>query len=84
MTKEEKKEFSEAWLEAENIITMIDPQFIPKEQLKRPENSGPKEIKLLLQFLRVLVRSLLHDKESTVRENMSLSRLIDQQASTVS
>lgn len=84
MTKDEKKQFCEAWLEAENVITMIEPQFVPKEQLKRPEDSGPEEIKLLLQFLRVLVRLLLHDKESTARENMSLSRLIDQQASTVS
>lgn len=81
MTKEEKKEFRDAWLEAENIITLIEPNFIPEKQFKRPEESGPKEIKLLLQFLRLLVRSLLHDKESTGRENLTLTRLVDQQAS---
>lgn len=80
MTKSEREEFRKAWLEAENIITVIDPQFQPSVQFKRPEEAGPTEIKLLLQFLRVQVKLLLHDKESTERENMSLSRLIDQHA----
>lgn len=83
MTKIEKKEFRDAWLEAENVITMIEPQFVPEKQFKRPEEASPKEIKLLLQFLRTLVRMLLHDKESTERENISLSRLIDQHASAM-
>lgn len=77
MTKNESEEFTKAWLEAENIITLIDPQFVPEQQLQRPEKAGPKEIKLLLQFLRVLVKVLLHDKESTERENISLARLVD-------
>ena len=80
MTKLEKEEFRDAWLEAENVITLIEPNFVPEKQFKRPEQSGPKEIKLLLQFLRVLVKVLLHDRESTQRENMSLSKLIDQYA----
>jgi len=82
MTKEERKQFHDCWLEAENIITLIEPNFVPEKQFKRPEESGPREIKLLLQFLRVQVRLLLHDKESTERENMSLSNLIDQQVGT--
>ena len=77
MTKEERKEFTKAWLEAENVITLIEPNFVPEKQFKRPSEAGPKEIKFLLQFLRVQVRLLLHDKESIQRENMSLSKLID-------
>ena len=79
MTKEERKEFRNAWLEAENIITLIEPNFVPEKQFKRPSESGPKEIKFLLQFLRVQVRLLLHEKESTERENMTLAKIVDQQ-----
>lgn len=82
MTKKERKEFSEAWLEAENIITLIEPEFVPEKQFLRPEEATPTEIKLLLQFLRVAVKLLLHDKESTARENLTLSGLVDQNAST--
>ena len=82
MTKNEKKEFTKAWYETENIITLIEPEFTPEKQFRRPENSGPTEIKLLLQFLRVQVRMLLHDKESTGRENMSLAKLVDQHVSS--
>lgn len=78
MNKEEKKQFRDAWLEAENVITVIDPHFVPTVQFKRPEDAGPKEIKLLLQFLRVQVKVLLHDKESTERENLSLVKIVDQ------
>ena len=76
MTKLEQKHFTLAWLEAENIITLIDPEFIPEEYFKRPEDCGPKEIKLLLQFLRFMVKMMLHDKESTERENISLVNLV--------
>jgi len=79
MKKSERKEFNEAWLETENIITIIEPSLKPEHQFRRPEKSGPKEIKLLLQFLRLQVKMLLHDKESTERENMTLSRLVEQQ-----
>jgi len=77
MTKQERKEFSESWYEAENVITLIEPEFIPEEYFKRPEECGPKEIKYLLQFLRFQVKMMLHDKESTERENMSLVKLIE-------
>lgn len=76
MTKEEKKQFSEAWQEAENIITLIDPYFEPKKQLKRSGRAGPEEIKSLLQFLRVLVRTTLHDKESVQRERDSFYNML--------
>lgn len=78
MNRKERKEFNESWLEAENIITLIEPTFIPERQFKRPEEAGPKEIKLLLQFLRVVVKDLLLDKEATGRENETLGRLVDQ------
>lgn len=71
MTKEEKKQFCEAWLEIENLITIIDPHFQPEKSLKRPEAAGMKEFKDLLQFLRVLIRLTLHDKESCQRERDS-------------
>ena len=77
MTQLERKQFNEAWFEAENIITVIDPQFVPEQQFKRPENCGPKEIVFLLQFLRLQVRMMLHDKESTERENQSLVNLVE-------
>ena len=77
MTKEEKKQFKEAWLETENIITVIEPEFTPEEYFKRPEECGPNEIKFLLQFLRLQVKMLLHDKESTERENINLVNLVD-------
>lgn len=79
MTKKERKQFTEAWYEAENIITLIEPEFVPEEQFRRPEQSGPREITYLLQFLRFQVRMLLHDRESTGRENMSLVKILDQQ-----
>lgn len=79
MTKDEKKHFNDAWLEAENIITLMDPNFQPEKQFKRPEEAGPHEIKLLLAFLRLAVRSFLHDKESTERENQTLTKMIDNQ-----
>ena len=82
MTKEERKQFEEAWLETENIITVIEPGFEPEQQFKRPEECGPKEIKLLLQFLRLQVKMLLHDKESTERENISLANLVDSNQSS--
>ena len=78
MTKSERKEFFDAWLEAELIITTIEPNFVPEKQFRRPEESGPKEIKLLLQFLRVQVKMFLHDKESTEREKMTLANIVDQ------
>ena len=82
MTKQERKHFNDCWLEAENIVTLIEPGFVPEKQFRRPEVSGPKEIKLLLQFLRVQVRMLLHDKESTERENLTLAKLVDQHVSS--
>ena len=78
MRKNERKQFSQAWLEVENIITMISPEFIPEKQFMRPEKAGPEQLNLLLQFLRLQVRMFLHDKESTERENMTLSNLIEQ------
>lgn len=79
MTKKEKKDFHDAWLEAENIITLLDPHFQPEKQIKRPEDASPHEIKLLLAFLRLAVKSFLHDKESTERENQTLTKMIDNQ-----
>jgi hypothetical protein len=78
MTKQERKEFTKAWYEAENIITLIEPEFIPEKQFKRPEEAGPYELNLLLQFLRVAIKMELHDKESTHRENETLRNLVDQ------
>jgi len=78
MTKRERKEFTKAWYEAENIITLIEPEFMPEKRFRRPEEAGPKEIKLLLQFLRFQVRMMLHDKESTERENLTLVKLVNQ------
>jgi len=78
MTKNEKKQFCEAWYEAENIITIIDPNFQPEKQVKRPEEAGPQEIKSLLQFLRIQVRMLLHDKESTERERNGLDKILQE------
>jgi len=77
MTKNERKEFRDSWLEVENIITLIEPGFVPEKQFKSPETSGPKEIKLLLQFLRLVVKDLLLDKEATGRENETLAGLVD-------
>lgn len=77
MTKEEKQDFHDAWLEAENVISLLDPYFQPEKQFKRPEEAGPAEIKLLLAFLRLAVRSFLHDKESTERENLTLTKMIE-------
>ena len=77
MTKVEREQFNYAWLEAENIITVIEPRLVPEHQFKRPEVCGPKEIMLLLQFLRLQVKMLLHDKESTERENISLVNLVE-------
>jgi len=79
MTKSERKEFVEAWQETENIITVIVPTLSPEVMFKRPEESGPKEIKLLLQFLRIAVKDLLHDKESTVRERDSLLKMLKEE-----
>ncbi len=78
MNRKERKQFTQAWLEAENMITMIEPQFVPEKQFKRPENSGPEELNLLLQFLRFQVRMMLHDKESTERENQTLAGVANQ------
>ena len=78
MNRKERKQFTQAWLEAENIITMIEPEFVPEKQFRRPEKSGPEEINFLLQFLRLVVRVMLHDKESTERENLTLAKLVDQ------
>lgn len=79
MTNQERKEFEEAWLEVENIITNIDPQFHPASQFKRPTKAGPAELKLMLGFLRIMVKLLLHDNESRVREQESLKVLIERQ-----
>ena len=79
MRRSERKEFNEAWLEIENIITVIEPSLIPEHQFRRPESAGPKELKLLLGFLRLQVKMMLHDKESTERENMTLSNMVEQQ-----
>ena len=76
MTKQERKEFEEAWAEIENIITVIDPQFHPSSQFKRPKKVGPRELKFLLQFLRIQVKLLLHDNESMRREQESLKNII--------
>jgi len=81
MTKGERKEFEEAWLELENVITVIDPHFNPVSQFKRPKKVGPEELKFLLQFLRIQVKLLLHDNESRVREQESLKALIEKQGS---
>jgi hypothetical protein len=78
MTKNEKKQFCEAWLEAEDIITLIDPNFQPEKQVKRPEEAGPQEIKSLLQFLRIQVRLLLHDKEATERERNGFYKILQE------
>ena len=78
MRKSERKEFNECWLELENVITVIEPSLIPEHQFRRPESAGPRELKLLLQFLRLQVKMMLHDKESTERENMTLSNLVEQ------
>jgi len=79
MTKQERIEFEEAWLEIENLITIIDPHFHPASNFKRPEECGPGELKLMLGFLRILVKLLLHDNESMKREQESLQILIDKQ-----
>jgi len=78
MTKEERKEFRNCWLEAENIITLIDPRLQPEQQFKRPEEAGPKEIKSLIQFLRIQVRLLLHDKEATERERNVFYKMLQE------
>lgn len=77
MTKAERIQFNHAWAEVENIITVIEPGLEPEQQFKRPEECGPTEICYLLQFLRLQVKMLLHDKESTERENISLANLVD-------
>jgi len=82
VNKKERKQFNQAWLEIENIITLIEPEFIPEKQFKRPEEAGPYELNLLLQFLRVAIKMELHDKESTHRENETLRRMVDQQISS--
>jgi len=79
MTKDEKIQFTQAWLEAENIITLLDPYFQPEVMLKRPEESGPQEIKKLLQFLRIQVKLFLHDKESTERERNAFYKMLQEQ-----
>lgn len=78
MTERERKQFVEAWYEAENLITKMDPLFQPTVQLKRPENAGPEEIKLLLQFMRVMIISTLHAKESAERERDSFFNMLQQ------
>jgi len=80
MTKDEKKEFKEIWLEIENVITTIDPHFHPVSQFKRPDKVGAGELKLLLQFLRIQIKLLLHDNESMRREQDSLRIMIEKQA----
>ena len=77
MTKKEKKLFVQAWLEAENLITLIYPEFHPEIQFKRPEDASPLELNMLLQFLRLVIKMLLHDKESTEREIMSLTNILN-------
>ena len=77
MNKDERQQYAEAWLEAENLITLIDPQF--KELggvINKPEKPSVADIKKLMQFLRVEIRSLLHDKESLEREKTGLLRFI--------
>ena len=51
MTKEERVQFIHGWQELENIITVIEPEFMPEQQFKRPEECGPKELVFLIQFL---------------------------------
>lgn len=77
MNRKERKQFTQAWLEVENIVTLIEPNFIPEEQIRRPEESGPLELNLLLQFLRLQVRMMLHDKESTEREKQTLTEMFN-------
>jgi len=80
MNREEQQEFQESWAEAENLITMIDPHF--KElggAIHKPDKPKVGDLKKLLQFLRVEVRSVLHDKESLIREKLGLMRFIQNQ-----
>jgi len=78
MNKDERREFKEAWLEAENLITLIDPHF--KELggvIHMPEVPTVGDLKRLLQFLRVEIRALLLDRESLEREKIGLRNYID-------
>jgi len=77
MNAKERKQFIEVWLELENIVTVIEPSIPPEQWFKRPEKCGFGELKSLLQFLRLQVKLLLHDRESTERENITLSQVIE-------
>lgn len=70
-------ELKESWLEAENLITLIDPQF---EELggviHKPDEPSAGDLKKVLQFLRVEIRSMLHKNESLSREKLGLLRFI--------
>lgn len=82
MTKAEREQFGICWIEAENIITMMDPYFQPSGYFKRPGESGPEELKLLLQVLRTRVKLVLHDKETTARERDTFYRMLAEQGAT--
>ena len=73
----ERDDFMIAWQEAENMITLIDPQF--KElggTIKKPDKATAKDMVVLLQFLRVEIRAMLLERESLVREKEGLYRFI--------
>ncbi len=78
MTKEEREQFNKCWLEAENLITVIDPRFDPVVRLKRPEQAGPKDLLDLMGFLRILVKVTLHDNESRQRECQTLRNVMNE------
>ena len=77
MTAKEKKQVKEIWAELENVISVMDPNFNLKNynlgQLDRERFVGLKD---LITVLRVQIKSLLHDVESTHREKDILMGLI--------
>ena len=73
----ERDAFKHVWQEAENLITIIDPQF--KElggTIKKPDNASAEDIVTLLKFLRVEIRAMLLNNESLTREKEGLYRFI--------
>ncbi len=79
MTEEERQDFVKAWQEAENMITMIDPEFKKLGgSIKSPVEATATDILTLLRFLRVEIRSMLHDNESMVREKQGLYTFIQE------
>jgi len=63
MNENDRKEFREAWLEAENLITLIDPHFKTLGGvIHMPDVPSVEDIVTLMQYLRVEIRSLLLDR----------------------